>query len=114
MSVETAIEDFFLRSTRFIHNRLRIVFASQLPVDIHNIQVLVTNFGSAQRNDFRKYHKQGTYQSEPVADSPEPPAMPADTSAGTWIKKGLVAMLTSIQSAGVAREVNLRNLFCTG
>ena len=30
------------------------------------------------------------------------------TSASTWIKKGSAVMLTSIQSAGVAPEVNLR------
>ena len=44
-----------------------------------------------------------------MGSSPEPPQMLADTSAGTWIKKGLAAMLISIQSAGVALEVNLRN-----
>ena len=37
-----------------------------------------------------------------VGLSPEPPPMPVDTSAVMWIKKGLAAMLTSIQSAGVA------------
>ena len=40
--------------------------------------------------------------------------MPADTSAGMWIKKGSAAMLTSIQSSGVTPEVNLRNLLCAG
>ena len=49
-----------------------------------------------------------------VGLSPKPPPMPVDTSAGRWIKKSLVAMLTSIQSAGVTSEVNLRNSFCTG
>ena len=46
--------------------------------------------------------------------APEPPPMLADMSAGTWIKKAGLAMLTSIQSAGVAPEVNLRNLLWAG
>ena len=43
--------------------------------------------------------------------SPKPPPMLADTSAGTWIEK---ARLTSIQSAGVTPEVNLRNSLHAG
>ena len=38
---------------------------------------------------------------------PKPPPMLVDMSASTWIKKDS-AMLTSIQSAGVTPEVNLR------
>ena len=38
-----------------------------------------------------------------VGSSPEPPLLLVDMSAGTWIKKGSAAMLTSKRS-----EVNLR------
>ena len=41
--------------------------------------------------------------------NPEPPPMLADMSEGARGSKGLAAMLTSMQSAGVAPEVNLRN-----
>ena len=40
--------------------------------------------------------------------SPEPLPILVDMSVGTWIKKGLVATLTPVQSVGVAPEVNLR------
>ena len=40
-----------------------------------------------------------------MGSSPEPPPMLADSYASMWIKK---AMLTSIKSAGVIPEVNLK------
>ena len=42
--------------------------------------------------------------------APEPPPMLADMSADYVDEKGSAAMLTSIQSVGVTREVSLRNL----
>ena len=58
--------------------------------------------------------KRNTKKQMVMGLSPEPPPMLADTSAGMWDQKGLAAMLTSIQSAGVAPEVNLRNSLHTG
>ena len=43
-----------------------------------------------------------------AGSSPEPPPMLVDMSACLWIKKGSASMLTSIQSAGVTPEVNLK------
>ena len=43
-----------------------------------------------------------------VGSSPEPLPMLVDTSAGAVDQKGLADMLTSIQTAGIIQEVNLR------